>query len=478
MMHATMPARHTEQRPTRATGNPGHRQGTSRSRFTLITDPADQEVLITDSRRLRRGGEFLTAARYMIRFHPKAGPTTLRLAAAFAARMHRNRHGHIPFNVNATVDELGVSRRTVLSHARYLRELGLIAWVEHGSKRNALRTRHGASWQSGHGYRGTATLYALLAPPHWDHAQGHRIRGHGYHARLIGYTPAGRARAIAAARTSRIRLQRGKRCTPSVVSTPRSTRLQKSKKDLDYTRRTRTARRHEAFTPGQCADAITLTERLQCEVWWLQEACSRRTAYALRPLIRLGWTWPDLAEELTTWGVPPHLQDPAAYLHHEVARRRRHGELPPTGQLPADAPPVDDDGIRHQAMLRERFRRHDPAWQRYTQQLRPTLRAQLADVRNDLHRRAERTADWRPVLRENEDAFLASLPVQTWSDAPTPRQIYAARAYRQPPARGRHTPEAEPDWQARLQDEAEAVRACEALSKRLAGIPAQGPRSS
>ncbi|WP_413754805.1 hypothetical protein [Streptomyces sp. MMBL 11-3] len=444
----------------------------------VIVNRDAQEVRATDSRQLRRGDDFLAAARYMIRFHPKAGATTLRLAAAFATRAHRNRDGHVAFNVTATMRELGVSRRTVLNHARYLRELGLIAWVEHGSKRNALRTRHGATWQPGHGYRGTATLYALLAPPRWDRAQGHRIRGRGYQDRLIGYTPTGRTRAIAAARRAPHTVRRASRsrgrCTPSVAPTSRSTRLQEGGRDLHYTRRIRSARRRERFTPGQCADAITLTQRLQREVWWLREACPRRTAYALRPLIRLGWTWQDLAEELACWGVPPYLRDPAAYLHHEITRRRQHGDLPPADRPSARAPRADEDGLRHQSMLRERHRRHDPAWQRYAHQLRPALRAQLADVRDSIRRQEETATVYRPVLREDEETFLASLPEQTWSDAPTPRQIYAARAHRQPPVRGWRTRETEPDWQRRLQDEAAAVRACEALRMSLQGPPAAG----
>ncbi len=473
------PARHTDLRPTLRTGTSRQQPPTSAGPSTLIVDRDAQEVHATGSRQLRRADNFLAAARYMIRFHPKAGGTTLRLAAAFAARAHRNRDGHVAFNVTATVRELGVSRRTVLNHARYLRELGLIAWVEHGSKRNALRTRHSATWQPAHGYRGTATLYALLAPPRWDRAQGHRIRGRGYRARLIGYTPTGRTRAIAAARRTARPVRRSNRsqgrCTPSVAPTSGSTRLQEGRGESNYTRRARTARRREPFTPSQCADAITLTQRLQREVWWLRETCSRRAAYALRPLIRLGWTWQDLAEELACWGVPPHLRDAAAYLHHEITRRRQQGELPPAEGPPVHVPQTDDDGLRHQAMLRERYLRHDPSWQRYAHQLRPALRARLAAIRGDIRRRAETIADRRPVLREDENVFLASLPVQTWSDAPTPLQSYTARVYRQPPTRGRRTPEEEPSWQRRLQDEAEAIRACEVLRVALESTLAVAP---
>lgn len=208
--------------------NSPERSSGSGETFTIIRRRYEQEVRATASRQLRRASDFLAATRYMVRHHPKAGPTTLRLAAVFAARMHHNRHGHFAFNVAATVKELGVSRRTVLTHARYLRELGLIAWVEHGSKRNVLRAR-ARSWAPGHGYRGTATIYAPVAPPLWDQIQGYRIRGTGYRARLVGVTEKGRQRAIAAARSQARGVRtRSQRCTPSVVVTSAPSSLQVS----------------------------------------------------------------------------------------------------------------------------------------------------------------------------------------------------------------------------------------------------------
>ncbi|MFE9769479.1 hypothetical protein ACFYPC_34010 [Streptomyces sp. NPDC005808] len=442
---------------------------TSRGPFRLIEAPQDHEVDATASRQLRRAGDFLSAARYMVRHHPKAGPTTLRLAAAFASRMHRSQHGHFAFNISATVQELGLSRRTVLNHARYLRELGLIAWVEHGSKRNSVRTRHGDAWQPGHGYRGTATLYAPVAPPIWDHAQGHRIHGRGYRARLIGVTEAGRTRAIAAARHTARKAghQRSGRCTPSVVVTSAPSHLQvveRGKKNTPRTRKQRPlARRTPSWiTPTDCHQAIDLTEKLQREVWWLYGACSRRLAFALRPLIQAGWTAPQLIAELSTWGVPAQLQDPAAYIHHELARRQRLAELPPTTEPPAHDAHADTGGIRYEAMLRDRARRHAPAWQHYAEQLRPALRRELAQGRQQ---RRQQTAlrEYRPTLREDEETFLASLPLENWADSPTPREIYAARARGHAPARGQSLPATDDTWLAHLREHAEAARAWAAL---------------
>lgn len=439
-------------------------------RFELVTQRDTQEIRSTASRQLRRAADFLSAARYMVRHHPKAGPTTIRLASSFAARMHRSRHGHVAFNLDATIRELGLSRRTVLNHARYLRELGLLAWVEHGSKRNVLRTRHGAGWQPGDGYRGTATLYAPVAPPAWDHAQGHRVRGTGYRARLIGFTAAGRERAIAAVRRSvRGKRKTGRHCTPSVVVTSAPSHLQVDTGEKKNTRRPRRetgARRRlrTPFTATQCQQAIALTEQVQREVWWLYTACSRRIAYALRPLIAAGWTAPRLAAEIATWGVPPNLRDPAAYLRHELRRRQQHGELPPTEPAALDLP--IDNGSRYEAMLRERAQ-HVSAFRRYAEQTRPALRDDLADRRR---RRREQEARpvYRPVLRESEEVFLASLSPESWVDAPTSREVYAARAHRRSVGRGRVLSATDSAWLEHLRDHAAAAHACASLRARWA----------
>ncbi|MFD5814783.1 hypothetical protein [Streptomyces sp. NPDC127038] len=440
----------------------------SRERFTLVTQPSEQEWDTTRSRQLRHASDFLAAARYMIRHHPKAGPTTLRLAAAFAARMHRSQHGHVVFNVAATVDELGLSRRTVLAHARYLRELGLIAWVEHGSKRNVLRARAGQSWAPGHGYRGTATLYAPVAPPAWDQAQGHRIRGTGYQARLVGYTAQGRARAVAAARSrSRARQARStptRRCTPSVVVTSAPSHLQVVTGGKNNTRPARkparVRRRSGApFTPLACQQGIALAEQVQRQVWWLYTACSRRIAYALRPLIAAGWTAPQLAAELATWGVPSHLKDSAAYLRYELRRRQQHNELPQT-EIPAHDQPIDD-GSRYEAMLRNRATRA-PAFRRYADQTRDALRDELARQRRGRREQSDRPV-YRPMLREPEEVFLASLPSDTWTDAPTPREIYAARARGASEGRGRALSRVRLDVQQHLHEHAQAAQACDRL---------------
>ncbi|MGW6488033.1 hypothetical protein [Streptomyces sp. NPDC055056] len=211
-----------------------------------------------------------------------------------------------------------------------------------------------------------------------------------------------------------------------------------------------------------------MIERVQRQVWWLYPACSRRIAYALRPLIAAGWAAPQLAAELATWGVPPHLKDPAAYFRHELHRPQQHNELSHT-ELPAHDVPIDD-GSRYEAMLRKRVRQGATALRRYTEQTRDALRDELA------HRRRSRLEQpgrpvYRRVLREPEGDFLASLPGDTWTDAGTPREIYAARARGASAGRGRAMPPVREDIQHHLHDHAEAARACDLLREAWHDLP-------
>ncbi|CAM5676778.1 putative protein OS=Streptomyces antimycoticus OX=68175 GN=SANT12839_101450 PE=4 SV=1 [Streptomyces antimycoticus] len=109
-----------------------------------------------------------------------------------------------------------------------------------------------------------------------------------------------------------------------------------------------------------------LTERLQGEVWWLHRACPRRLAYALRPLITIGWTWQGLAAEL-------HLG--SSRLPEGPGRLRAARAGPTRQRLGAD---LDRDPaevpVRRPAPARGHAAqpgRAVPDWQRYAQQLRP-----------------------------------------------------------------------------------------------------------
>ncbi|WP_345126934.1 hypothetical protein [Streptomyces chiangmaiensis] len=311
-----------------------------------MRDVADHEIGTTASRQLRRVTDFLAAARFMVGagFHTHAGRTTLKLAEVFATRMARSKDGHFPFSADATARELGLKRRAVFNHARYLRELGLIAYVEHGSKRNVLRTRYGSDWTSEHGYRGTATLFAAVAPRVWDEAMGRRIEGEGHTARQVGVTDAGRELAVAAAVEKHRERQRhqhtepvdnSETCTPSVVVPQPRTLGSVDGGDKDRTRERacrdkspkHRAKRSTGWSAARTAAAMQEARWVQLRAWWTQGSCVRQLAYGLRPFFEAGWTWEQIARELTRWTVPLRPRHVASYVASEIRQRVNAGTL-------------------------------------------------------------------------------------------------------------------------------------------------------
>ncbi|MFI8182419.1 hypothetical protein ACIF70_18135 [Actinacidiphila glaucinigra] len=109
---------------------------------------------------------------------PPGERNNLRVAQSLAGDMKPN--GHVFYCRDHRAALLGISKRRLADHVGYLRELGLLVWVEHGSRTNTRRKSGRPGWS------GTATIYAATAPPAWDQAMGHRIGGRGYTARLIG----------------------------------------------------------------------------------------------------------------------------------------------------------------------------------------------------------------------------------------------------------------------------------------------------
>ncbi|MFB7313022.1 hypothetical protein [Streptomyces sp. NPDC056192] len=140
---------------------------------------ASQEVAHTASRRSGprrwlRSVEWLIAAG----LHPRANATTLAVARDLGARMDYDT-GHVLYRLDETVARTGLSLASVKRHVSYLRQLGALAWVQHGTRSN-IRRVFGLG-----GYAGTATVYAAVIPATYDHALGHRIIGTGYEARVV-----------------------------------------------------------------------------------------------------------------------------------------------------------------------------------------------------------------------------------------------------------------------------------------------------
>lgn len=105
--------------------------------------------------------------------HPKTNATTVQIAEDLASRMDYS-SGHVRYCLEDMPDRLGVSRATVARHVSYLRELGALAWVLHGTRANIRRVL------GLNGYAGTATVYAAVIPAVYDDAMGYRISSTGW----------------------------------------------------------------------------------------------------------------------------------------------------------------------------------------------------------------------------------------------------------------------------------------------------------
>lgn len=284
------------------------------------------------------------------RLHRRAGARTLAVARDLAGRMDY-RLGFVLYDLEGTAARCGVSAATVKRHVRVLRELGALAWRRHGSKRN-LRL-------PGRPYAGTATIYAAVIPPVFDEALGHRLKGVGYAARVVGATEAERARAVEDApaavhladnspadnRSSGVHAPHSLRVHHDVPQTDTSGRLNytsregatsvtastppKIKGSSGGRGRVRRTSRNPAPARStapkrpalQVARDINIARQVRPLVAWTQHEGLRRLAYALRPLIDRGLQIHDIAAELHAWWLDWRPARPAAFITAELKRR-------------------------------------------------------------------------------------------------------------------------------------------------------------
>lgn len=272
-----------------------HPSRTAQHPFHQVPE-AEQDVITTLSRRAQPRA-WLKTVTWLVEAgaHPKAlATTTLSVAVDLAERMDFER-GIVLYDLEGTARRVGVSRATVKRHVKILREVGALVWLQHGSRRN-LRL-------PGRRYTATATVYGATIPPVYDHAHGHRLSGHGYTARHIGFTPAGRERAIAAAKAASARTRRE---PPSRTPQPHAPQA-----DLSGTSTTtRTARAKNAKPKRKSLLGRTVTAAVY--------RAADRLARALRPLhpwlqrsriAQLSWVLADKAAEGAS------LQQVNAWLH-------------------------------------------------------------------------------------------------------------------------------------------------------------------
>lgn len=247
--------------------------------------------------------------------HPKANQTTLVIARDLADRMDYS-SGHVRYCLEDMPERLGLSRATIARHVSYLRELGGLAWVQHGTRTN-IRRMLGLA-----GYAGTATVYAAVIPAAYDHAMGHTVIGTGYGARIVID-------------------QRKQPCeTPSLTMVNEVVQVQVESGKENYTPRER-ASRHTDSSPKekrskrrgglagstgrtalQVAEGIKIARLVRALVGWTQAEGLRRLAFALRPLIDEGMNAHEIAAYLTGMCLTWRPASPAAYIRTELGRRQ------------------------------------------------------------------------------------------------------------------------------------------------------------
>lgn len=306
-----------------------------RSAFPLVLDPALHERSTTDSRQLRHPSDFLHAVKWAIAqgLHPRATSTTVTVAQKLAAKI--NRDGHMAYARDRLAAELNISLSTVRNHTRILRELGLLVWVEHGTRRNILRTKNPTARPAG--YKATATIFAAVAPAYWDRAMGRTTAGRGYTARLIAVDALGRAYETALSRLTRATstaAERERRYPPSVSGFSSSEKSgHKGGNNYTRTRETNTSHRNQArywtsVTPTKLADLIAAADQIKSSVPWLAKACSRRLAFQLRDRLLNATSIQPLVNELCTLGSLQAVHRPLGFLAAHLSRPAQRTDLP------------------------------------------------------------------------------------------------------------------------------------------------------
>jgi predicted transcriptional regulator len=286
---------------------------------------ACQEVAHTKSRRSgpRR---WLRAVRWLIAagLHPRANATTLRVAEDLADRMDYTT-GHARYCMLETAARLGIDKATVKRHVKYLRELGTLAWVQHGTRTN-VRPMLGLP-----GYAATATVYAAVIPPVYDHAMGHRIIGSGYTARII-VDLRGQEKPVDNPPVDN---------STSGALAPPSLTVVKEESQVDLVggfNYTSQARPPKTRTPHQtsliggrrrtAADvqkASNTTRLVRALVNWTQPVPLRQLEFVLRPWTDRGWDALRIADELNGMcaGVRWKPKNPVAFIRARIAADTR-----------------------------------------------------------------------------------------------------------------------------------------------------------
>ncbi|MFF9003709.1 cell wall protein [Streptomyces achromogenes] len=264
--------------------------------------------------------------------HPRANATTLRVAEDLAQRMDYDT-GHVRYCLDEMVARLGISRASVKRHISYLRELGALAWVQHGTRLNIHRA------MGLKGYAATATIYAAVIPPSYDHAMGHRIIGAGYEARVV-IDQRGQARMPAQA-SKPVDNPPVENPAPEGLEPPSLTlaREEGKLKVVGGSNYTSQARQAKTRIPQQSSQingrrrtatdvekASKTTRLVRALVNWTQQVPLRRLEYVLRPWTDRGWDAFRIADELNGMcaGLRWKPTRPDAFIRARIAADTQH----------------------------------------------------------------------------------------------------------------------------------------------------------
>jgi hypothetical protein len=309
---------------------PRANRGDSRGNSPLLALLPDhlQEVDTTPSRHTGPRN-WLCAVQWLIseRIHPRVTATTLTVAQDLADRMDFST-GHARYCLNEMIDRTGISRSAIKKHIAYLREAGMLAWDQHGTKAN-IRSVLGLG-----GYAGTATVYAATIPASYDHAKGHRLIGTGYDARVVIDM---RPPRIPVDNSPVDNPASGSSEPPSLTSVYQEGQVQ-IEGGFNYTPRKSASRPTESAAPHQTeqrsskkgstgrsplqvAKDIRVARRVRALVNWTQAEGLRRLAFVLRPFIDRGLDGDQITAELHGMCPAWRPKQPANYIRTALAQQ-------------------------------------------------------------------------------------------------------------------------------------------------------------
>ncbi|MFE3553394.1 winged helix-turn-helix domain-containing protein [Streptomyces sp. NPDC059193] len=269
----------------------------------LWTPEAGQWVATTTGRIASDGYGWMQAVHWVAdggRYRPRRahgpafGDTTVRIANELV-RFSPCRPG-----VDHLAHRLGLSERTVQYHLQMLRQAGLLAYVQRGTRVRAEGRR--------------ASEFARIVPAAFDRCLGVRVVGSGVRRRPVGMAEAGRAemaalgrKAVRSARRRRSRPGRRRaraRCTPMGVTTPALSPAGNTRPPSEAKLghgKTPTSTSTSTHGNGGRLNAVGHRFRLAAElvrrVGWLGRSSVPRIAWIVRHVADAGWT----ADEVLAW---------------------------------------------------------------------------------------------------------------------------------------------------------------------------------